>query len=107
MKKLNNTLVTEHIQLTWRNWNKICNFIPKENFIEGIHLTTNNTPVDYESDPFPVNLDKIGLKLNINDEKKLAITNDYIIKQNGKLKIMSELQFERKQKLDEICQEKN
>lgn len=92
----------EYVQLTWINWNKVCNFV-SENFIEGTYLTENNIPIsDYGANPFPINLDKLGLYLLINGEKKLAITNDYIIKEKGEIKIISEKKFERKIKLEKL-----
>ncbi len=87
----------EHIQLTWRNWNKICEFVSEDIFIEGTYLDSNNKVSELNKD-----FTKIGLFLNINNIKCLATTNDYIVKENNKIKILSELQFIRRQKLENL-----
>ena len=87
----------EHIQLTFRNWNSVCDFT-HDFFIEGTYLDKNGNQIASYTNHF----DNIGLFLKIDNEKVLVKQDEYIIKENGKLKILSELQFERNQKLEQI-----
>lgn len=88
----------EYLQLTWYNWGNVCDFIDRKNFITGVHLDdiskcaltnsrTSNT---------------IGLYMKIKEELVLVKQNDYIIKENNTYKVMTEIQFERKRKLEKI-----
>ena len=52
----------EYIQLTWSNWNSVCDFVGKENFIEGTYLDNNNIPTK----SFNIQLDKLGLFIKLN-----------------------------------------
>jgi len=93
----------EHLQLTWTNWGNICDFIDKKNFITGVHLddiSKCTLPNDQTSNT-------IGMYMKMEEELVLVKQNDFIIKENNTYKVMTELQFERKRKLEQICQEKN
>ena len=88
----------EFIQLKWENWSDICYFI-KDCFIVGTYLD-NKTKLPIENDKHTSNT--IGLFLKINDNKVLVKQDDYIVKENDTIKIMNQLQFDRKRKLDII-----
>lgn len=65
----------EAIQLTWSNWNEICDFVDKEYFGGGVYLDLlgNEMPEGQGSDI-------IGLKINTLEGIMLAVQDDYIIK---------------------------
>ena len=98
----------EYIQLTWSNWNKICDFTKKW-FITGVYLDKNKQPLfgPYDSPDYRTATETVGLYLKLNGKICLVKQNDYILKENEQLKIMNETQFIRKQKLDKINIEKN
>jgi len=93
----------EYLQLNWENWNEICEFVGKGYFIVGTYLDDETKQ--------PINKDNssntIGLFLKLNNEKVLVKQDDYIVKENNTIKIISQLQFDRKMKLEQLCQEKN
>jgi len=93
----------EYLQLTWVNWSHICDFIDKKNFVCGVNLDDNtkcalpNTQIS----------NTIGMYMKIEEKIVLVKQNEYIIKENNTIKIMTQIQFDRKRKLEKICQEKN
>jgi len=87
----------EYLQLNWENWSDICYFIT-EYFVVGVYLDDKTKlPLDEKNTS-----NTIGLFLKLNNEKVLVKQDDYIIKENGTIKIMSQLQFDRKRKLEKL-----
>lgn len=88
----------EYLQLTWSNWSYICDLIPKENFITGVYLDDNTKqPLDDERTS-----NTLGLYIKLNGGKTLVKEGEFIIKDNNSITILTELQFNRKQKLEKI-----
>ncbi len=87
----------EYIQLNWKNWHQVCNFVT-DIFIVGVYLD------NITKTPTPNNTsDTIGLYINLDNQKTLVKQGEYIIKnKNKKIKILSELKFERKRKLQQL-----
>jgi len=79
MKFRKKPVVIEAIQLTWSNWNKICDFVPKPWFDRGVYL-------DDKGQVFPEGKtsDKMGLLINTLESNLitgslLATEGDWII----------------------------
>jgi len=90
----------EYLQLTWSNWSHICDFIDKENFITGVYLHDNTKcalPNNQSSNT-------IGMYMKIEEKIVLVKQNEYIIKENNTIKIMTQIQFDRKRKLEKLWQ---
>ena len=88
----------EFIQLTWTNWSHVCDFV-KGHFIRGTYLDDNTKqPLDNTNHTS----ETVGLFLKLNDRIVLVKQDDYIVKENDTIKIMNQLQFDRKRKLDII-----
>lgn len=84
----------QEIKMEWGNWNAICDFVSKDQFIKGVFLDEKG----HESANATNNL---GLKIKINDKERLAVEGDYLIKdKNGKCLIMSKKMFLLKKKLE-------
>lgn len=90
----------QEIKMEWGLWNEICDFVPKEQFIEGVFLDENNRVT--EDNDNNILKYRIGLKMYINGKIKLAREDDYLIKENGKCYIFSKEQRSLKNKLKKI-----
>ena len=67
----------EAVQLTWPNWNKICEFVPKPWFLEGC-FTDGKSNV---SETPKVGFEKLGLKIKtLESNIFVAKETDWIIK---------------------------
>lgn len=66
-------VVIDAIQLSWANWNSVCDFISKDAFGGGVYLNESLNVVE-------ISTDKIGLHINTLDGRMLAVEGDYIIK---------------------------
>jgi len=68
-------VVIEALQLTWDNWNKMCDFISEEAFGAGCYLDQNGNELTENNSS-----DIIGLKIKTLEGTMLAKMGDYIIK---------------------------
>ena len=77
MKYRKKPVVIEAEQLTWRNWGRICEFVPKPWFVEGCYLDSEGRETKE-----PARIDShIGLKMQtLEGQQFLAQENDWIIK---------------------------
>ena len=66
----------EKIKMEWNKWNVICDFVPKEQFVTGIYVDSN----DKTSDIYNTTFHKLGLKIKINVKERLAKEGDYLVK---------------------------
>ena len=83
------------VQLTWRTWSDVCDFVPKENFISGTFLD-NLKPVEYWTDT-------VGLELSINDKYIVVKESEWILKDdNDRLLILSDKAYKRNRILENI-----
>lgn len=87
----------EYLQLNWRNWSDICVFV-KDYFVIGVYL--DDKTKQYLNENHTSNT--IGLFLKLNDKEILVKQDEYIIKENNTIKIMNQLQFDRKRKLEKL-----
>lgn len=68
-------IVIDAIQLTWENWNHICEFIPKPFFIKGCYVDKINDEETQDASG------RIGLLMQTqNTQQFLAVENDWICK---------------------------
>ena len=79
MKFRKKPVVIEAIQLTWSNWNKICDFVPKPWFDRGVYLDNEGQVL-----PEGKTSDKMGLLINTLESNLitgslLATEGDWII----------------------------
>jgi len=79
MKFRKKPVVIEAIQLTWSNWNKICDFVPKPWFDRGVYLDDKGQVL-----PEGKTSDKMGLLINTLESNLitgslLATEGDWII----------------------------
>lgn len=72
----------EAIQLTWANWNEICDFIPKPWFIRGVWLDNEgNMLPEGETNPSASGNTALGLLMKtLESQEFLATGGDWIIK---------------------------
>jgi len=84
------------IQILWENWNDICSFVPKEQFVVGTFIDDKGNACD------DAHYNILGLKLHINNQIRLAKQGDYLVKENSKCSIMSKEMFILKKKLDKV-----
>jgi len=84
----------QEIKMKWDNWNAICDFVPKDQFIKGVFLNEKGKVSANASN-------NLGLKIKINDKERLAKEGDYLVKgkKNDKCLIMSEKMMSLKNKL--------
>lgn len=76
MKFRKKPVVIEAVQLTWRTWPEICDFVPKPWFVQGVFLDEHDKPA-----PEAVVTERVGLLMQtLESESFLAIENDWIIK---------------------------
>jgi hypothetical protein len=66
MKFRKKPIVIDAIQLTWDNWNKVCEFVSEEYFGGGFNPDND--------------IDKVGLKIKTLEGTMDAVQNDWIIK---------------------------
>jgi hypothetical protein len=66
-------VVIEAVQLTWPNWNAVCDFLSKEAFGVGTYVDENGIPTEDASK-------RLGVHINTLEGKMLAVENDWIIK---------------------------
>lgn len=66
-------VVIQAIQLTWENWNDICNFVTAPWFKRGVY-------VDEDGKVTEDGTKRLGLEIETLEGTHLAIENDYIIK---------------------------
>ena len=67
-------VVIEALQLTWANWNAICEFVPKPWFVEGVYLDAAGNVIEDANG-------RIGLKMKtLESQEFIAQENDWIIK---------------------------
>jgi hypothetical protein len=78
-------VVIDAVQLTWANWNAICDFVPKPWFVRGVYLHEDGTPMPEnayrfeKSDEMPNSA--LGLIMQtLESQEFLAQGNDWIIK---------------------------
>lgn len=75
MKFRKKPVVIEAVQLTWSNWNEICDFVPKSWFVRRAYVD----PVSGEETKDATG--KLGLLMKTqNTETFMAVENDWIIK---------------------------
>ena len=68
-------IVIEAIQLTWGNWNAVCDFVPHPHFKRGCYLDEAGQPKPPEAGE-----GKLGLLINTPEGTIVASENDWIIK---------------------------
>jgi hypothetical protein len=81
-------VVIDAVQLTWQNWNEICDFVTKPAFAGGVWLDDEGRPTrPTEGFPEPGSTprfgngnDDIGLLINTLEGQMLGRGNDWIIK---------------------------
>jgi hypothetical protein len=73
-------VVIEAVQLTWRNWNEICDFVPKPWFVRGTMLDEEGKPLPEGQYRFANNNEELGLIIRTLEGELLAKGNDWIIK---------------------------
>jgi hypothetical protein len=66
-------VVIEAVQLTWPNWNAVCDFVTEPHFGGGTYVDENGVPVKDATH-------KLGLHINTLEGKMLANEHDWIIK---------------------------
>lgn len=82
--------VIEAIQLTWPNWSEVCDFVPKEAFIEGVYLDENFQPTTD-----PAGGGKIGLRVETLGGPAIVREGEYILRRNERtVSVMSKTLFE-------------
>lgn len=75
-------VIIDAVQLTWPNWNEICDFVTKEYFGCGVwvHPTDNSIYDDTPLKQSPVTDQRIGLIIKTLEGDLLAVQNDWIIR---------------------------
>lgn len=74
-------VVIEAVQLTWQNWNEICEFVPKPWFVRGVYLDKEGSPLPDDQWRFGENNDDLGLIIRtLESNEFIARGNDWIIK---------------------------
>lgn len=79
MKFRKKPIIIEAIQLTWQNWNEICNFVPIPWFIGGCFIDKDGNILDEHT----MNLGEghLGLRIKtLESNEFLAQQDDWIIK---------------------------
>ena len=74
MKYRKKPVEIEAVQLTWANWDEICDFVPLPWGPEGVHGCYSDKGIEFDSG------EKIGLIIPTLEGNMLANENDYIIK---------------------------
>jgi hypothetical protein len=67
------SVIIEAVQLTWRTWNDICDFVPNDVFVESCYLDADNKEVKDCTD-------KLGLKLKTLEGIMTAKETDWVIR---------------------------
>jgi hypothetical protein len=81
MKFRKKPVVIEAVQLTWANWNEICDFVPKPWFVRGVWLDENGVPLPEGQTRFADGEGNLGLLMRtLESEQFLATGGDWIIK---------------------------
>lgn len=75
MKYRKKPVVIEAVQLTWPNWNEVCEFITNDFFGGGVYLDEGGKAL-----PDNATSDRLGLKIKTLEGEMLAAENDWIIK---------------------------
>jgi len=70
------SVVIEAIQLSWSNWDDVCNFVTGEAFGRGVYLN----PDTLEALPMEESSNVMGLIIKTLEGEMLARQGDYIIK---------------------------
>jgi hypothetical protein len=78
-------VVIEAVQLTWSNWNAICDFVPKPWFVKGVWLGKDGKPLPDDQYTFSsegaTGNGNLGLLMQtLESEQFLATGDDWIIK---------------------------
>jgi hypothetical protein len=74
-------VVIEAVQLTWANWNEICEFVPQSWFVRGVWLDQNGNPLPDNQWRFGEDNNDLGLIIRtLESNEFLARGNDWIIK---------------------------
>jgi hypothetical protein len=78
MKFRKKPVVIEAIQLSWRTWSEICDFVSREAFGKGVWVYS--APGEYGDNPRDIDHDRIGLLIKTPEGTMLATEGDWIIK---------------------------
>lgn len=75
------SVVIQAVQLTWANWDEICEFVPRPWFVRGVWLDKDGTPLPEGSYRFGEGNNDLGLILRtLESQEFLAKGNDWIIR---------------------------
>ena len=77
-----NPVEIQAIQLTWTNWNAVCDFVPKPWFVKGVWLDKDGNPLpDGETNMQPSDNTNLGLIIKtLESQEFLAKGNDWIVR---------------------------